>query len=175
LGRGPDYLGGHHFFLAALYLLPFAGAGLARAIAWGTDRLRAPRVTFAIAVVLPAAVMVPQSALRGPDRGTALRPVAAWIRAQAPGGAVVVTDLAKLTYHAGAARVDLLGTYEEVLRRGRAQGAQFVAFYPDKVAQRSPDFLSKLNSADLELARAFPEPARGDPNRRVEIYRLKTK
>ncbi|HYB75289.1 MAG TPA: hypothetical protein VED18_18095, partial [Candidatus Sulfotelmatobacter sp.] len=63
--------------------------------------------------------------------------------------------------------------YDEVLRRGRARSAQFVAFYPDALRQVSPDFLSRLTPADLELVRVFPEPSRTAPNRRLEVYRLK--
>ena len=104
-----------------------------------------------------------------------MRPAAEWIRGQAPGGPVVVTDMAKLTYHAGAARMELLGGYEQILQGARMRGAQFVAFYPDMIGHRSPDFLTKLNPADLELARAFPEPSASDPSRRFVVYRLKPK
>jgi hypothetical protein len=171
--RGPAYLGGHHFFLMVLYAGPFAGAGLARAVAWGEGRLRLPRWSAGVAVALLVMALALQVLLRRPDQGTAVRPAAAWIRAQVAGTPVIVTSLAKLTYHAGAERVELLGGYDEVLRRGRARSAQFVAFYPDALRQVSPDFLSRLTPADLEFVRAFPEPSRTAPDRRLEVYRLK--
>ncbi|HEY7675834.1 MAG TPA: glycosyltransferase family 39 protein [Candidatus Methylomirabilis sp.] len=171
--RGPGYLGGHHFFLMVLYALPFAGAGLAGALAWGEERLHLPRWSPAVAVALLVTAMALQVLLRRPDQGRAVRPAAAWIRAQVTGTPVVVTSLAKLTYHAGAERVELQGEYDEILGRARARSAQFVAFYPDMLRQVSPDFLSKLKPADLEFVRAFPEPSRTAPDRRLEVYRLK--
>jgi 4-amino-4-deoxy-L-arabinose transferase-like glycosyltransferase len=171
--KGPGYLGGHHFFLMVLYALPFAGAGLARAMAWGEERLHVPRWSAGVAVALLVMAVALQVLLRRPDQGTAVRPAAAWIRAQAIGTPVIVTALAKLTYHAGAERVDLLGEYGDILRRGRARSAQFVAFYPDTLRQLSPGFLRQLDPADLELVRAFPEPSRTAPDRRLEVYRIK--
>jgi hypothetical protein len=171
--KGPGYLGGHHFFLMVLYALPFAGAGLARAMAWGEERLHLPHWSPAVAVALLVMAMALQLLLRRPDQGTAVRPAAAWIRAQVAGTPVVVTSLAKLTYHAGAERVELLGGYDDILRRARARSAQFVVFYPDMQRQVSPEFLRRLDPADLELVRAFPEPSRTAPDRRLEVFRLK--
>ncbi len=171
--RGPDYAGGHHFLPMVVYALPFAGAGLAAAIQWGARRLRAPRLVPVCALSLLVAAAASQSIFRRPGRGTALRPAAEWIRAQAPGTPVVVTDMAKLTYHAGAQRLDILGPYDDVIGRARARSAQFVAFYPDMLRQRSPEFMARLGAGDLEFARAFPEPSVADPSRRFEIYRLK--
>lgn len=173
--KGSEYLGGHHFFLLVLYALPFAGGGLASGLSWVRSRLRGPQWLPILMVALVAALMIPRSALRSPGRGTAVRPAATWVRGEIPGTPVVVTNLAKLTYHAGAHRVELLGGYNDILREARAAGAHFVAFYPDMVADRSGDFLSRLNPADLELARVFPEPSRSDPGRRLEIYRVKSR
>jgi hypothetical protein len=89
------------------------------------------------------------------------------------GTPVIVTRLAKLTYHAGAERVDLAGTYDEILRRGRDRSAQFVALYPDLVRLTSPDFLDRLPSPDLELVKVFPEPSPTAPDQRLEIYRIR--
>jgi hypothetical protein len=102
-----------------------------------------------------------------------VRPAAAWIRAQVAGTPVIVTNIAKLTYHARAERVNLGGTYEETLRRGQARSAHFVAFYPDMLAGASQDFLAHLNAGDLALAKTFPEPSRRSPDVRLEIYRLR--
>jgi hypothetical protein len=173
--RGPAYLGGHHFFPMVVYALPFAGAGLAAAIRWGAGWVRAPRLVPVCALSLLVAATAAQSLLRRPGRGTALRPAAQWIRAQTSGTPIVVTDMAKLTYHAGAQRVEILGPYDDVIGRARARSAQFVAFYPDMLRQRSPEFMARLGGGDLEFARAFPEPSAADPGRRFEVYRLKPK
>ncbi len=171
--RGAGYVGSHHFFPMVVYALPFAGAGLAGAIAWGAGRLRAPRLFPIAALCFLLMATASQSLLRRPGRGTALRHAAAWIRAEVPGRPVVVTDMAKLTYHAGAQRVDLRGGYDEIIRNARARSAQFVAFYPDMLRHHSPDFLPRIALGDLALARAFPEPSAADPGRRFEVYRLK--
>jgi hypothetical protein len=112
-------------------------------------------------------------ATRGADRGIAVRPAAAWIRSQVVGTPVVVTNIAKLTYHAGAERVVLTGTYAEILDRGRS--AHFIAFYPDLLPNVSPDFLIQLNAGDLELVKTFREPSRRSPDPRLEIYRLRSR
>ncbi|MBI4574154.1 MAG: glycosyltransferase family 39 protein [candidate division NC10 bacterium] len=173
--QGATYLGGHHFFLMVLYSLPFAGAGLASALTWGTDRLGGQRWVPIGAVALLVAVPIIWMATRGTDRGVMVRPAAAWIRSQVRGTPVIVTNIAKLTYHARAKRVELSGTYDEILQRGRAQSAHFVAFYPDLVNEVSPDFLPRLNARDLALARSFPEPSRDSPGQRLEIYRFRPK
>ncbi len=41
-----------------------------------------------------------------------MRPAAAWIRSQVVGTPVIVTNIAKLTYHAGAEQAELSGTYD---------------------------------------------------------------
>lgn len=170
---GATYLGGHHFFLMVLYALPFAGAGLASTLTWGTSHLGGRRWVSGLALALLAAFPVVWLATRGPDRGVMVRPAAAWIRARVAGTPVIVTNIAKLTYHARAERVNLGGTYEETLRRGQARSAHFVAFYPDMLAGASQDFLAHLNAGDLALAKTFPEPSRRSPDVRLEIYRLR--
>jgi len=110
---------------------------------------------------------------RGPDQGRSLREAAVWIRSQVAGTPIIVTRLAKLTYHAHAERVDLAGTYDEILRRARERSARFVALYPDMVRLTSPDFLDRLPSPDLELVKVFPEPSRTAPDQRLEIYRIR--
>jgi hypothetical protein len=170
---GPDYLGRHHFFLMVLYALPFAGAGLAWTLTWAMDRLGGPRWLPAVGLAGLVAIPVGWLATRGPDRGVAVRPAAVWIRSQVVGTPVIVTNIAKLTYHAGAERVRLSGTYEEILARGRARSAQFIAFYPDLLPNVSDDFLPRLKGGDLELVQTFREASRRPPDHRLEIYRLR--
>ena len=102
-----------------------------------------------------------------------MREAAAWIRSQVAGTPVIVTRLAKLTYHAKAERVDLAGTYDEVLRHARARSAHFVALYRDLVRLTSPDFLDRLPSPDLELVKVFPEPSPTAPDQQLEVYRIR--
>ncbi len=171
--HGATYLGGHHFFLLVLYALPFAGAGLAWLLTRWASRRSSARWIPAVALILVVAGTVIWVVNRRADQGVMVRPAAAWIRAQVVGTPVVVTNLAKLTYHARAERVDLNGAYDDILRRGRAQSAQFVAFYPDLVPQSSHDFLARLNPTDLELVKTFPEPSPSAPEQRLEIYRFR--
>jgi len=173
--KGASYLGAHHFFLMALYAMPFAGAGLAWSLTWAGDRFRAPRWLPAVALAFLVAVTAFWLVTRRADRGVTVRPAAAWIRAQVVGTPVVVTHIAKLTYHARAERVDLGGTYDDILLRSRARSAHFVVFYPDLLPQVSHDFLTRLSSADLELAHVFPEPSPSAPDQRLEVYRLRPK
>jgi hypothetical protein len=170
--QGARYLGGHHFFLVVLYAIPFAGAGLAWTLTWVTGRLNAPRWLRAVGLAGLVAIPVGWLVTRGVDRGVGVRPAAAWIRSQVVGTPVVVTNIAKLTYHAGAERVELNGTYEEILDRGRARSAHFIAFYPDLLPNVSPDFLTRLKAGDPELVQTFREPSRRPPDQRLEIYRL---
>lgn len=167
--HGATYLGGHHFFLMVLYALPFAGAGLASTLTWGTGRLRAPRWLAVVTLACFVAVTIGWVVTRRPGRGVAVRPAAAWIRTQAAGTPVVMTNITKLTYHAGAERVEPDGPYDDVLRNARARSAQFLVFYPDLMPH---DFLARLHSADLELVKTFPEPSPSAPDQRLEVYRL---
>jgi hypothetical protein len=156
-----------------LYALPFAGAGLAWTLTWMTGRWRAQRWLPAAGLAALVAMPVGWLATRGVDRGVGVRPAAAWIRTQVAGTPVIVTNIAKLTYHAGAERVELSGTYEEILNRGRARSAHFIAFYPDLLPNVSPDFLTRLNAGDPGLIQTFLEPSRRSPDQRLEIYRLR--
>jgi hypothetical protein len=172
---GPTYLGRHHFLLMVVYALPAAGAGLAWIVGWVEARFPAQgwvsSAALGVIVVATALAVV----TRGPDQGRSLREAADWIRSQVSGTPVIVTSLVKLTYHAHAERVDMRGTYEEILRRGRDRSAQFVALYPDLVRLTSPDFLDRLPSPDLELVKVFPEPSGMAPDQRLEIYRIRGK
>lgn len=171
--QGASYLDGRHFFPMVLYALPFAGAGLASVRFWGTDRLGAPRLFPGVAVALLVAVTVLRLFTSRPGREAVVRPAAAWLRARVVGTPVVSTNVAKLTYHAGAERVMLAGTYEDVLRLGRARSAHFLAFYPDMLPGVSRDFPVRLDAADLELVKTFLVPSPWTPNRRLELYRLR--
>ena len=131
--HGADYLGGHHFFLMALYSLPFAGFGLVQALTWMTERAWTPRWFPTVALALLVTMPIVWLATRGVGRGVAVRPAAAWIRSQVSGAPVVITNIAKLTFHAGATRIELSGTYEEILQRARARSAHYIVFYPDLI------------------------------------------
>ena len=156
--QGVAYLDGRYFFLMVLYALPFAGAGLAWTLTVGVDRLRVPRwVPVAVFSVLCRRTGC-LGADPAPSRGAAVRPAAAWIRTQVAGTPVIVTNIAKLTYHAGAERVELAGSYDEILRRGRARVRRVCRLLSRPALRVSPDFLARLNPADLEFATTFPEP-----------------
>jgi hypothetical protein len=171
--KGAAYLGRHHFLLAVVYALPVAGRGLA----WVLDRMGrgrrvrrgAPAMACSIIVIASGVALV----AHGPDQGRSLRTAGAWIRTQVSGTPVIVTRLTKLTYHAGAERVDIAGTYDEILQRARDRSAHFVALYPNLIGQTSPDFLARVNSTDLELVKVFPEPSPTAPEQRLELYRLR--
>jgi hypothetical protein len=171
--HGVDYLGSHHFFLMALYSLPFAGAGLAQVLTWMTEHAWTPRWLPTVVLALLVAMPIVWLATKGVGRGVAVRPAAAWIRSQVSGAPVVVTNLAKLTYHAGATRIELYGTYDDILRRAKARAAHFIVFYPDLVPGVSQDFGARIDPTHLELIKVFPEPSRSNPDQRLEVYRLR--
>jgi hypothetical protein len=171
--KGATYLGGHHFFLLVLYALPFAGVGLACTLGWLSGRWPGrwwvPAILPGLIVGVTAALLV----TRGPDLGVSLRGAASWIRAQGVEHPVILTNLAKLTFHARAERVEFRGTPEEVLARLRARPVHFVAFYPSLVPGDFADTFSRLRGEALELAKVFPEPTRRAPDQRLEVYRLR--
>ena len=174
--HGADYLGGHHFFLMVLYGLPFAGAGLVQALSWMTERPWIPRWLPTVVLALLVAMPIVWLAVKGVGRGVAVRPAAVWIRSQVSFTTpVVLTNIAKLTYHAGAQRIELSGTYEEVLERARGRSAHYIVFYPDLIPTVSRDFLTRIDPAQLELVKVFPEASRSNPGQRLEVYRLRQK
>ncbi len=156
-----------------VYAMPVAGVGLVYALAWLEDRLHGRRWVPATALVVIVVATGLSLVTRGPDQGRSLRSAATWIRSQVVGTPVIVTSLAKLTYHAHAERVDIGGTYDEILRRARDHSAHFVALYPDLIRQTSPDFVAHLGSGDLDLVKIFPEPTASAPDQRLELYRLR--
>lgn len=171
--KGASYVGRHHALLLVVYALPIAGAGLVWALEWMGDRLGSHR--WIPAIVLCAIVVATGSAVvtRGPDHGNSLRTAAAWIRSQVGDRPVIATSLAKLTYHASAERVDIGGTYDQILQRARDRSAHFIALYPDLMAQTSPDFLARVDPADVELVKVFPERTPQAPDQRLELYRVR--
>ena len=173
--QGAAYLGRHHFFLMVLYALPFAAAGLDRTLTWFRNRLGNPERISASALTGIVVCTGLWLLARHSDQGVAVRPAAAWIQTQVASTPVIITNLAKLTYHAGAERVELRGTYEDILQRGRARSAHFLAFYPSLLPDVAADFLMRLDPTDLELVRVFPEPSRPGHEQRLEIYRLRSR
>jgi hypothetical protein len=169
----PAYLGGRHFFLMVLYILPFSGAGLAVTIRWLAARL--PTLPWLPAVVLIAAASatIPSSVLRSPERGGILREGGAWIRNHSFGTPVVMTDAAKLSYHASAERVPFPDDYGQTVRLARAKGAQWIALYRDPTDEQAFSGLNKfVESGDLEPAVEFSERS-GKRVYRLRIYRLR--
>lgn len=171
--KGATYVGRHHALLLVLYALPIAGAGLTWALGWMGDRRCGSRWVLAASLGIIVVATGFAIVTRGPDLGRSLRAAAAWIRTQVTGTPVIVTSLAKLTYHAGAQRIDIRGTYDDILRQARERSADFVALYPEMTARTAPDFLARLNPADLELVKVFPEPTPQAPDQRLELYRLR--
>jgi len=165
--KGADYLGGHHFFLMVLYMLPFSGVGLTALLNWIRKRSPFPQWGPWVVMILLIASSVPKL-FRAPGRASVIRPAAAWIREQPYERLVVVTPIAKLTYHAQAERVPMYGNYDRIVRTARARGAQFVAFYLKK---EDPDLQAHVESGDLELAAEF---SRQTKNKlvRFQIYRI---
>ena len=167
----PSYLGGHHFFLMLLYLLPFSGAGLAVIIDWLQKQV--PSLAWLPAGILTLATLatIPSSVLRSPERGAILRQGGIWIRDHSSSRPVVLTDAAKLTYHAGAQRVPFQGDLSEVVPRALGQGAQWIAFYSDGIDEISQSLQPQLAAGALALAAEFSERS-GNRVYYLRIYRL---
>ena len=166
LQSGADYLGGHHFFLLLLYLLPFAGVGLAAAVM--DVRARFPQVSWAPAAVLALAflLVVPASLRTRDDRGKSLRLAGLWVREQAPHENRVVAKSPKFAFHAGAHRIPLEGDYKTVIDQARKQGARFVG--SDSENTQAKDLEALVRSGDLELAAEFSEGS----GKRLYTYRV---
>lgn len=166
---GPSYLGGHHVFLMVLYLLPFAGAGLAGAL----DRLREkiPGANWAapFVIALFIAVTLPSSVFRRPESGAVYRAAGLWIAKRAQTRPTVVTHSAKLAYHAGARRVAMAGDSNRTIERARALKADFIALVADG---RETTFQPQVDSGALEVAALLSERS-GSRTYRVMIYRLR--
>lgn len=164
---GPSYLGGHHTFLMVLYLLPFAGAGLAAAI----DRLRAPfpgvKRAIPLLVALLLIVTLPSSVLRRPESGAVYRSAGLWIRNHSRTAPTVITNSAKLAYHAGAFRIPAAGDANRIVDSARKRQADFIAI-PASI--RKNDFQPYVDAGALEVAAVLSERSE---NRiyRVVVYR----
>jgi 4-amino-4-deoxy-L-arabinose transferase-like glycosyltransferase len=168
----PSYLGGHHFLLMLLYLLPFAGAGLAGTFGWLQRRIPNLRQLPAGMLTLATLITIPSSVLRSPERGAILREGGIWIRDHSSSQPVVLTDAAKLTYHAGAQRVPLQGDLSKAVSLARGRGAQWIAFYSDGIHEISQALQPELASKSLALATEFSERS-GKRVYYLRIYRLR--
>jgi 4-amino-4-deoxy-L-arabinose transferase-like glycosyltransferase len=169
---GPDYLGGHHFFLMVLYLLPFSGAGLAGILVWLRRRLPNFRWLPAIVLTITTVATIPSSVLRSPERGAIMREGGAWIRNHSSSSPVVVTDSAKVSYHAGAERVPFPGDYSQAERQAHAQEAQWIALYAEQADDRFSHLQKLVDSGELEAAAEFWEQS-GKRVYYLRIYRLR--
>ncbi|MBI2352393.1 MAG: glycosyltransferase family 39 protein, partial [Deltaproteobacteria bacterium] len=168
---GSTYLGGHHFFLMVLYALPFSGAGLAVTFRWIQQRMPTIPWLPAVVVIVMTASTILKIGLRDPGRESLIRPAAAWIREHTHERPIVVTNIAKLTYHAKAERVPLHGNYDAMIRSARARGAEFIAVYPEKEDVSFANLQGWLDSGELELAAEFSRQSRTRAHRFL-IYRL---
>ncbi len=163
---GADYLGGHHFFLLVLYLLPFAGAGLAAAVM--EVRARFPQVSWAPAAVVALVLLlvIPASLRRRDDRGQSLRLAGLWVRQHLPREGSVVAKSRKFAFHASAQRIPLQGDYKAVIDQARKQGVRFVGSDSENPQAREIEAL--IRSGDLELAAEFSEGS----GKRLYTYRV---
>jgi 4-amino-4-deoxy-L-arabinose transferase-like glycosyltransferase len=167
--QGADYLGGHHFFLLVLYLIPLAGTGLLAAVAYA--RAWAPRARWAPAAVvaLIAVLTIPVAARHRHHRGDAMRPAGAWVRDHLPQERVVVSNDRKFSFHAAARRIALGNNAKTAVAEGRKQGAVFAASYSD--GRQASALRELVRSGDLELAAEFPERS-GNRSYTYQIYRI---
>ena len=167
--QGAEYLGGHHFFLLVLYLIPFAGAGLVAAIDWTRARFPHRRWAPAFVVTLCAVLTVPVSLRWRDSRGAAARAAGIWVRDHLSQDRIVVTNGAKFSFHAGARPIGLGGNAKDAIDRGRKQGARFVGSYSDN--PEASELRELVRSGDLELAVEFPERS-GKRSYSYQIYRI---
>jgi hypothetical protein len=168
--QGPSYVGGHHTFLIALYMVPFAGAGLAGALDWlRAHRRTASWATPALATLL-IAVTLPSSVFRRPESGAVYRTAGLWIRDHGPARPTVITDSAKLAYHADAIGINAAGDSSMVVDMARRIKADFIALSAD--GQES-DFQRHVDSGALEIAARLSERS-GSRTYRVIVYRLRS-
>ena len=167
--QGVEYLGGHHFFLLVLYLIPFAAAGLVAAIDW--TRARFPQLRWAPAVVVAlCAVLTVPASLRWRDfRGAAMRAAGIWVRDRLPQARIVVANNAKFSFHAGARRIGFGGNAKDAIDEARKQGARFVGSYSDN--PQASELRELVRSGNLELAVEFPERS-GKRSYSYQIYRI---
>lgn len=166
---GPSYLGGHHTFLMVFYMLPFAGAGLAGLLDWLRARVFAPSCATPVLVVLLIAVTLPSSVFRRPESGAVYRTAGLWIKNHSRTPPTVITNSAKLAYHAGALRIPSVGDAKRVVDSARNIKADFIAVPTDG---RENDFQPYVDAGALEVAAVLSERS-GNKTYRVVVYRLR--
>jgi hypothetical protein len=166
---GPTYLGGHHTFLMVFYMLPFAGAGLAGLLGRLRAHVPAPNWATPVLVALLIAVTLPSSVFRRPESGAVYRTAGLWIKNHSQTPPTVITNSAKLAYHAGALRIPSAGDVKRVVDSARTIKADFIAVPPD---DREGDFQSYVDAGALEVAAVLSERS-GNKTYRVVVYRLR--
>lgn len=166
---GPSYLGGHHTFLMVFYMLPFAGAGMAGFLGWLRARVFAPSCATPVLVALLIAVTLPSSVFRRPESGAVYRTAGLWIRDHTQTSPTVITNSAKLAYHAGALRIPAAGDAKRVMDSARKNRADFIAVPTDV---RENDFKPYVDAGALEVAAVLSERS-GNKTYRVVVYRLR--
>jgi len=167
---GPSYLGGHHTFLMVFYMLPFAGAGLAGLLDWLRAQIAAPNWATPVLVALLIAVTLPSSVFRRPESGAVYRMAGLWIRDHSRTPPTVITNSAKLAYHAGALRIPPVGDANRVVDSARKIKADFIAMPPDG---RENDFQPYVDAGALEVAAVLSERS-GNKTYRVVVYRMRS-
>jgi 4-amino-4-deoxy-L-arabinose transferase-like glycosyltransferase len=166
--QGPEYLGGHHFFLLVLYVLPFAGAGLSAAIDQARARFAELRWASAMVITICAILMVPPSIRSRDYRGSAQRHAGLWVRNHLTQDSVIVSNSAKFAFHAGLPRMQLSEVSKAELDSARQRGARFVGLYSD--SSHAHELQALIRSGEVEVAAEFPER-----ERRFQIYRISPK
>jgi 4-amino-4-deoxy-L-arabinose transferase-like glycosyltransferase len=163
--RGSDYLGGHHFFLLVLYLIPFAGAGLVAATDWTREHFpRLNRVPVTIAALCLAATL--PASLRSRDyQGAGMRAAGTWVRNRISPTRIVVTNNVKFSFHAQARRLNLGNNVRDSVDRARSLGARFVGAHAH--SPQASRLLELIHSGELELAATF-----SDRSATYQVYRI---
>ena len=166
---GAQYLGGHHFFLLSFYLMPFAGAGVAGAVARIQSRYANFSWAPATVTVVIAITIIPAPLTWHDSRGHSLRLAGLWVRQRLLRERKVVTNDAKFSFHAGAQRIGLHGNYKGAIDHAREQGASFVGLSLDSDSARELEPL--IRSGDVKLAVEFAETS-GKRVYRYQVYRI---
>jgi 4-amino-4-deoxy-L-arabinose transferase-like glycosyltransferase len=166
---GASYLGGHHFFLLAVYLMPFAGAGFTAAVAQVKTRFANFSWAPAATIVVIAATIIPAPLTWHERRGDSLRLAGLWVRQRLPDGGRVASRDAKFAFHAGAQRLDLDGNYRAAIDQARKQGASFVGL--SGTDNDKNELQPLIRSGELELAAQFSETS-GRQHYTYQVYRI---
>ncbi|HWP59730.1 MAG TPA: glycosyltransferase family 39 protein [Candidatus Acidoferrales bacterium] len=167
--QGAEYLGGHHFFLLLLYLVPFAGAGLVSAADWISGRVGERRRAAVAVVAVCFAATAPAALKWRESRGEAVRAAGLWARERLRGARAVVARSAKFSFHAGARRIPVDGNVREIVNGARKNGAAFVGAYAH--SPESSQLRELVASGDLALAAEFRERS-GKRTYSFQVYRI---